>query len=86
MVTKGMWTPRPSDIEWAKNFVLMLKDGGAWGNSFGVYKLDRKKKTLKLIEVFDERWREAIHDRSVLVFAELGWKVVDNIKGGKEKA
>jgi hypothetical protein len=74
------WKPRPSDIEWARNFVLILKDGGIWGNSFGVYRLERKSKTLRLIEVINEHLREEIHDRSVKVFAELGWKVVDDTK------
>jgi hypothetical protein len=84
MIEKGTWTPRPSDIEWAKNFVLILRDGGVWGNSFGVYKINHKKKVLKLIGIFDERFRESIHDRSVKVFAELGWKITDNTKKGKE--
>jgi hypothetical protein len=80
------WKPRPSDVEWARDLILILKDGGGWGNSFGIYKLDKKEKTLMLIEVFDERWRETIHDRSIKVFAELGWKVVDDTKKGKEEA
>jgi hypothetical protein len=28
--SKMTWNPRPSDIEWTRNVIAMLKEGGSW--------------------------------------------------------
>lgn len=28
--TAMTWNPRPSDIEWTRNVIAMLKEGGSW--------------------------------------------------------
>jgi hypothetical protein len=69
------WAPTPDDLEWCKRLVSMVKDEALWGNSFGVYRFNKPKCRLELVEVFDEGCRRMVHDRNVVAFGMIGWTV-----------
>ena len=45
------WNPSESDLEWQKNLLESLKDGGVWATSFSVYV--KKGKKLVMIHTTD---------------------------------
>lgn len=42
------WQPRPSDIEWTRNLIDKMRDGGVWGIPMNqsVWKFDKTNKAL----------------------------------------
>lgn len=42
------WQPRPSDIEWTRNLIDKMRDGGIWGIPMNgsVWKFDKTNKAL----------------------------------------
>ena len=46
-----MWKPQPSDIEWTRNFLARLNDGGTWGipANRSVWKHDKTHRVLRCI-------------------------------------
>lgn len=40
------WEPSRSDIEWTKNLVERMNDGGMWATTEGVFRVDKKQKQL----------------------------------------
>jgi hypothetical protein len=71
------WIPTANDIEWCRRLVQLTRDEALWGNSFGVHRINKGKKQLQLVEVWDESFRRTIHDRNVVAFGMIGWKVTD---------
>ena len=72
---KTKWTPRPSDIQFARTMIQTMTEGGIWGipRTGQVYRFDHSRKTLALIsgEVDD------LHECQIIVFGRIGWTVTD---------
>ena len=78
------WQPSPYMLAWFSNLLRVMKDGALWGvpGSEQMYRIDKKNKTLILIEgdPHDElHW----HDKNIKTLAALGWKV--KVASEKEK-
>jgi hypothetical protein len=75
----GGWRPSEADIRWTQNLADGIKEGGRWGTSWGVYKLEESKKLVTLETVVDPKlcYGDQNHNRVKLTFEEMGWKVVD---------
>ncbi len=70
-----MWKPVPSDLQWCQNLVDSLKDGGIWGSSqTGVYRIDKKGKTLTLLSRSPD-FTEVDFRRNVVAFRAIGYTV-----------
>ena len=67
------WQPSPSDIQWVRNLINRLNDGGFWQCAEGVYRVDKKLKTLTLIEGY----KAQIFHRTSKVLPHLGWTMSD---------
>lgn len=73
------WQPSESDKVWLTNMLGMINDGGIWGTSFAIYRLEKEAKTLH--EVRDnipfatDNWDED-RERTRLVAEAIGWKIV----------
>lgn len=73
------YTPNAVDLLWAQNVVAVLRDNGAlaYPATKLMYRLRRPTKVLELTnpeELQDPESRET-HERTVIVFNKIGWKV-----------
>lgn len=69
-----MWQPSPDDIAWARMMIRITKNGGMWGSSIGIYKMDHTNKKLILTNkspIFSQEQ----HDMNVTCFGKIGYKV-----------
>lgn len=76
-----MYKPSESDKQWLRNLLSLLKDGGTWGTSFAVYRVDKANKQLKEVDaeipfVPSEPHNEEDKRRVRLVAEAIGWKVI----------
>ncbi len=67
------WTPRPSDVAWARNMVETMKQGGLWAVPMNgaVYRFDKATKTLWLVE----GPKDDVFDKNVAAFGKVGYRV-----------
>lgn len=73
----NMYVPTPSDIEWATNFLRMIRDGGIWEvPRLGIYVVSHKEKTLTLVEQWGD---DEYFDLDVAVFKMCGYRVVKKL-------
>jgi hypothetical protein len=76
------WEPSEKDLEWCRMLISTLSDGGVWGTSEGIYKKNDKKKTLERINKAEIRGAGGlIHERNIIAFGKIGWKVTDKTEG-----
>ncbi len=88
MVEKQMdndsWESSASDLQWCRNLIGMINDGGVWGTSAGAYQIDKANKKLTLItRTYIPGTYEAIHLRNVKAFKAIGWEVIDGTEDVK---
>jgi hypothetical protein len=77
------WKPSETDLMWCQNLVNIIKNGGAWGTSAGIYKLHHETKTMTLIyKTGIPGTYEGIHLKNIIAFKVIGWQVID---GNMEK-
>ena len=77
------YNPKPEDIAWARMTVGVLRDGGHWGCSWGLYRVDKASKTITLIEKmphFPHGDFLENHRKTVAVFGKIGYEVKCCIK------
>lgn len=43
------WKPSESDINWTKNCLSMVKDGGIWATSYALYRKEGETVTLERV-------------------------------------
>lgn len=67
------WQPSQSDIEWVRRTLGMIKEGGHWVTSEGVYQVDHRLKTLTLIQGY----KAQIFHRTAKVLPLMGWTMSD---------
>lgn len=67
------WQPSKSDIEWVRRTLSMIKEGGHWITSEGVYQVDHRLKTLTLIQGY----KAQIFHRTAKVLPLIGWTMSD---------
>lgn len=66
------WTPRQSDIDWTRNLISMLKDGGVWAVPMNgnVYRFNKVTQTVSLeIGTADDT-----HQRFLACLKAIGWQ------------
>jgi len=74
---KKGWIPTDEDIQWTRNLVRMLKNGGIWGTSYAIFKklsndeFELIEKNLSLPKDFLEFEIEKVR----IVFSHLGIKL-----------
>ena len=70
------WQPGQEDLDWTRNLIRMMRDGGRWGHpaTGNVYVFRKQAKELEFVhgDAFHE-----LHQNTVKVFEALGWQVVD---------
>lgn len=71
---KEVWTPSYSDIEWTKNLISTIKEGGSWvvPASKSIWTFSHENKTAKLVGDPDDETNQRI--QTVLV-EYLGYEV-----------
>ncbi len=69
------WEPDNKAVEWAKNLLAMLKDGGMWASDNGLCQVDHKKRTMTLI-LKSPHFCAVTHARSVKTFGALGYQLI----------
>jgi hypothetical protein len=73
------YKPNEDDVRWAQNVVAMIKDGGmlAYPAAGCAYRLHHNNKVMELVnpDVLDLPESAETHERSIVVFAHLGWTV-----------
>ena len=72
------YKPTKEDINWAISVLEMLKCGGyiAMPGTGSIYQVSHQTRTLTLVHTLDSCDDSKVFERSVIVFAELGYKVV----------
>jgi hypothetical protein len=70
------WEPSESDIEWCRNLLNVIADGGMWITSNGTYVVDHKSKTITLILRGACWFEQGLHDRNTKAFAKVGYRVM----------
>ena len=71
------YKPKPSDLEWARNVIRMLRDGGAWAAPIiGIFMLDKARKRLVLQER-SPGYQDRAFQQTVVVFGAIGYTVVE---------
>lgn len=70
------WEPEESDIEWLRERLAMLRDGGVlvFPAARLVYQVDRTGFVLRRVSI-PPGCSEETHRRTVIVAAALGWQV-----------
>lgn len=76
------WTPRPQDIAWTKAHLERINDGGFWGTSECLYRVD---KTNKILRVMDGQPGE-MFKRIKACCAAMGWRCLLPGEGDDEKS
>ena len=76
------WKPRTEDVEWTRMTVSLLKIGGTWGTTFGIYtRTGEKELTLTMDESLFlpdvEELRKRNQDRVKKCIEAMGWKYID---------
>lgn len=77
------YKPTTADLNWAKMTVGMLKDGGHWGCSWGLYRIDKTSKVVTLTEKtpwFPEEAFKENHLKTKVVFKAIGYDVTEETK------
>lgn len=72
------YQPTEADLAWARNLIYFLKDGGLWGCSWGVYKINKEERVIELQTVSPDFSPEALSDllhKTEQMFNALGYKV-----------
>jgi hypothetical protein len=72
------WEPRDSDITWTKKLIDAVSDDAMWGTSDGVYRFNKKSKTLTLLKIPPGSDQES-RDRIRICFEHLGWTIEEKI-------
>jgi len=71
------WEPRDSDIEWVKDLIRILKDGGIWvPPAMGFFTIDKQAKTFTMTAKTPEHDAE-LFERTVKACKAIGYTVVD---------
>lgn len=70
------WRPDPAQLQWTRNLIASMNDGGTWGvpANGNVYIFDKKANVLRFV-AGDEN--NVLHQRTVVIFNQLGWTVRD---------
>ena len=71
------YEPTHDDIIWGRSLLTMLNEGGIWQApaAGSVYRVSHEKKTITLITTVDHEDITKIHQRSISVFAKIGYAV-----------
>jgi len=66
------WKPKPSDIEWVKELLRILKDGGTWAVpcSCGIFTFYKSKKEY----TFVGNREDPTDQKTFTILKQLGWK------------
>jgi hypothetical protein len=80
------WKPSQGDTKWVSRLVDSLRDGGTWGTSAGIYRIDKVKKTLTLVLNYHNELSEELHDRNKKTFALIGYTVLELEHAEEKKA
>jgi hypothetical protein len=57
-----MYEPTLQDIAWAKRTVTLLKNGGVWGCSWGMYQINKTEKKVELLMVNPAFAKDELND------------------------
>lgn len=68
------WEPSDSDVRWLAGIIELLKDGGVWGTSSGIFRI---KKTNKIAQLVMGDFDDEQTQRTVKVLVKMGY-VVEN--------
>lgn len=71
------WEPKQSDIDWQRNMLGKIQDGGVWGSMSGIYTVNHKKKVLVRVAAGID---EATNERVKIVLQKLGWTMEDKCR------
>lgn len=72
------FNPTQNDIEWVSGLIQLIKDGGQWGLTCGLfYTLDKTNKILKLTKLPNSDIAREMNERNRIVFERLNWKFLD---------
>jgi len=68
------YKPTPHDLQWSRNLLAMLKDGGTWAipKTGSIYTVDKNAKTLTCTHGYDA----TMHNMVTGVFNQLGYALV----------
>jgi hypothetical protein len=77
------YEPRPQDLNWAKQVIQRLPDGGTVATSAGDYLLDHGAKTVTLVAPADPMANPItlfMHHRAEAVWGRLGYAVLPSVR------
>jgi hypothetical protein len=68
------WVPTRGDIEWTKNLLKSMKQGGVWAttNSANLFKIDHENKEVTAMMCTDAQ----LHGRLKTILDGLGWSLL----------
>ena len=69
-----MWAPRPNDLEWMRNTLDLIRQGGIWGIPAcrATLEVDREDKALRVME--DNGDDPVLLARTATISRMIGWK------------
>jgi len=70
----SMWAPRPNDLEWMRNTLDLIRQGGIWGIPAcrATLEVDREDKALRVME--DNGDDPVLLARTATISRMIGWK------------
>ena len=68
------WVPTKGDIEWTKNLLRSMKQGGIWAtkDAVNVFKIDHENKQVTALMCTDAQ----LHERLKIILDGLGWSLL----------
>lgn len=78
-----MWIPTESDLEWSRNLLRVIKDGGTWACDAGIYRIDHANKKLVRVLKSSLMGGEADEDMArqiAVAFPKVGYEVEDELR------
>ena len=82
------FVPSPEAIEFCKRLAQLVKDGGIWGTTAGIYRFDKKAKTLTRVDdgpPWTSRQTLTDHHKHTCVWSYVGYRVLPEIDWEKAK-
>lgn len=73
------YIPTEEDVIWAENLIRLVRHGGTWGCSWGVYSIDHEDKKVRLIipnPQFPEELFEDMQHKTEQTFKAIGYEVI----------
>lgn len=81
--SKLAYEPRESDLDWARNLVAHMKDGGLWGAPATglIYQFNHRARTITMVSpesLLDTSFQAFVmHEQTRIVFGKIGYTMIE---------